>query len=137
MIVFCYCLTNISLYYSYTYMCVCAHAFSSFCSINDINGKVGHLSVANLVDLYNDVETCWQFYLDSNTTVEGFAFGEGLSAQRFDATTDLSNLQDYLTVFFTGGCGDTWFADNMLADTGPIGGIGGPGPDGCVPGWDW
>lgn len=97
---------------------------------------VGHLSVANVVDLYIDVETCWQFYLDSSATVEGVTFGDqdGLTAQRFDATTDLSNLQDYLSVLFVGGCGDAWFTDNILSDAGPI---GGPGPDGCIPGSDW
>ena len=127
-----WCLTHISL------SRICVHLHS--CSINYTNGKVGHLSVANLVDLYSDVETCWQFYLlDSSATVEGVTFGDqdGLTAQRFNATTDLSNLQDYLSVLFVGGCGDVWFAENILADTGPTGGIGGPGPDGCIPGWDW
>ena len=84
-----------------------------------MNGEVGHMEVANLRDAYNTVDVCWRFYEDDGTTI---AFGNqsGLSAQRFDATNDLSNLQEYIEIIVGGACGEAWLADNIVQ--GPAGG---------------
>lgn len=99
-----------------------------------MNGKVGHMEVSNLRDAYNTVDVCWRFYEEDGSTI---AFGNqsGLSAQRFDATNDLSNVQEYIEIIVGGTCGDAWLADNIVQ--GPAGGdpqLGGPDADGCIPG---
>jgi hypothetical protein len=84
-----------------------------------MNGKVGHMEVSNLRDAYNTVDVCWRFYEEDGSTI---AFGNqsGLSAQRFDATNDLSNVQEYIEIIVGGTCGEAWLADNIMQD--PAGG---------------
>ena len=81
--------------------------------------------VQNIKDAYNDIGTCQTFRATKNETFSYWQYD--------DANTELSSVQDYFAVLYGNTCGDTWFADNILGDTGPI---GGPGPDGCIPGMD-
>ena len=71
------------------------------------------MEVANLRDAYNTADECWRFYEDDGSTI---AFGNqsGLSAQRYDATTDLSNVQEYMEIFVGGACGEAWLDDNIF-----------------------
>uniref|UniRef100_A0A7S0ANM5 Uncharacterized protein n=1 Tax=Minutocellus polymorphus TaxID=265543 RepID=A0A7S0ANM5_9STRA len=95
---------------------------------------VGNMEVDNVKDAYNNVETCWQFYEDDGSSG---TFGNltGVSSQRYDATTELPGIQEYMRISFGNGCGDDWFAANILGDTGSV--SGGPDADGCIPGSDW